>query len=175
MGIRLHMTTSYRVQIDGQTERQNLILKYAPTLYGIRDWSDHLGTKEYMHATLVSASTGFSPFEVDTRRKKCKPLNPLDNPKIYDRRPAWYRRNAKQFHDRPQEITEVVKQHLQDLVKLHNRRISSAHVTQDIDGKHATLAARKVGTFVIIKMINPNVAKLKLPRSMSCLNSMLTC
>ena len=32
IGIRLHMTTSYRAQADGQTERQNLILN---TLYAV--------------------------------------------------------------------------------------------------------------------------------------------
>ncbi|KAJ8576999.1 hypothetical protein ON010_g2208 [Phytophthora cinnamomi] len=38
------------------------------------------------------------------------------------------------------------------------------------EGKRAKLAARKVGPFEIIKMVNPNVAKLHLPRSMKRLN-----
>ncbi|KAJ8577003.1 hypothetical protein ON010_g2207 [Phytophthora cinnamomi] len=79
------MTTSYRAQADGQTERQNLILEDALRCmisYHGRDWSEHLGTIEYAHATLVSASTGLSPFEVDTGRKERNPLNPLDNPNI---------------------------------------------------------------------------------------------
>ena len=37
--------------------------------------------------------------------------------------------------------------------------------------KKAKLAVKKVGPFQIIKMINPNVAKLKLPRNMKRLHS----
>ncbi|DAZ99736.1 TPA: hypothetical protein N0F65_003523, partial [Lagenidium giganteum] len=37
--------------------------------YHGEDWSQHLRTVEYAHSTLVSASTGLSPFEVDTGRR----------------------------------------------------------------------------------------------------------
>ena len=53
---------------------------------------------------------------------------------------------------------------------LDTRRIPAKHVTQDIDGNRAKLAARKVGPFPIIKMVKSNVAQSKLPRSMSRFN-----
>ena len=85
MGIRLHMTTSYRAQADGQTERQNLILEDALRCmisYHGRDWSDYLGTIEYAHSNLVSASTVMSPFEIDTAREERNPLNPPSSPSV---------------------------------------------------------------------------------------------
>ena len=65
MGVKLSMTTAHRAQADGQTERQNFVLEDALRCmisYQGSDWSHYLGTTEYAHATLVSASTGFSPF-----------------------------------------------------------------------------------------------------------------
>ena len=73
MGTKLLMTTSLRAQADGQTERQHLILEDAlrcMVSYHGSDWSDHLSTIEFAHATLVSKSTQLSPFEIETGRKK---------------------------------------------------------------------------------------------------------
>ena len=75
MGVKLSMTTDHRAQPDGQTERQNLVLEdnlRCMISYQGSDWIHLLGAIEYAHATLVSASTGFSPLEVDTRRKEQK-------------------------------------------------------------------------------------------------------
>ena len=38
--------------------------------YHDTDWAEHLGSIEYDHATLVSASIGYSPFEIDTGRNE---------------------------------------------------------------------------------------------------------
>ncbi|CEG35144.1 uncharacterized protein PHALS_13900 [Plasmopara halstedii] len=38
---------------------------------GVRlNWTDYLGTIEYAHSTLIKASKGDSPFEIDTGRKE---------------------------------------------------------------------------------------------------------
>uniref|UniRef100_H3GA32 Chromo domain-containing protein n=1 Tax=Phytophthora ramorum TaxID=164328 RepID=H3GA32_PHYRM len=195
MGISLHMTTSYRAQADGQTERQNLILEDAlrcRVSYHGSDWSEHLGTIEYAHPTLVSASTGMSPFELDTGRKERNPINPLNNPTIVTQMQQGIGEYAKRFQEQRPVIIQQAKTQLRraqerqknyydqkitaitfktgDLVMLDTRRIPSGHVTKDIAGKRAKLAARKVGPYTIERMINPNVAKLNLPRSMRFLN-----
>jgi len=80
MGTRLNMTTAHRAQADGQTERQNLVLKDAlrcMVSYQGKDWVRYLGTIEYAHSTMVSASTGHSPFELDTGRKERHPFGSL--------------------------------------------------------------------------------------------------
>ncbi|KAF0692775.1 Aste57867_16172 [Aphanomyces stellatus] len=76
MGIRQAMTTASRAQADGATERQNRTLEDAlrcQVSYLGQDWVDHLPTIEYAHQGLVQASTGLTPFEVDTGRKLRNP------------------------------------------------------------------------------------------------------
>ena len=72
MGINQAMTTAGSPQAYGATERQNRTLEDAlrcQLSYHGQDWSEHLGTIEYAHQGLVQASTGFTPFKIDTGRK----------------------------------------------------------------------------------------------------------
>ncbi|KAF0775949.1 hypothetical protein AaE_000351 [Aphanomyces astaci] len=72
MDIRQAMNTAGRAQADGATERQNRTLEDAlrcQVSYLGQDWVDHLPTIEYAHQGLVQASTGLTPFKVDTGRK----------------------------------------------------------------------------------------------------------
>ncbi|GMF43854.1 unnamed protein product [Phytophthora fragariaefolia] len=77
LGVKLRMATSYRAQTDGQVERQNRVLEDAlrcmVSLEGT-NWVDVLGTVEYAHATLVSASTKLSPFDIYTGRVARSPV-----------------------------------------------------------------------------------------------------
>ena len=72
MGTKLSMTTAHGAQADGQTERHKFILEDAlrcMVSYHGDDWVTHIGTIIFAHATLVSKSTHFSPFEIDTGRQ----------------------------------------------------------------------------------------------------------
>ena len=57
-----------------------------------------------------------------------------------------------------------------DLVLLDTKNLPLKTVNAHIELKKAKLAAKKVGPFEIISTINPNVAKLKLPRNMKRLH-----
>ena len=46
------------------------------------------------------------------------------------------------------------------------KNLSLETINAHMELKKAKLTAKKVGPFEIIKMINPNVAKLKLPRNL---------
>lgn len=76
MGVNLHMMTAFHAQAVGQTERQYRVLedglRCMVSLHGT-NWSEVLSTGEYAHATLVSASTKMSPFQIDTGRVACTP------------------------------------------------------------------------------------------------------
>ncbi|KAE9333688.1 hypothetical protein PR003_g13902 [Phytophthora rubi] len=75
--VKIRMATSYRAQADGQVDRQNRVLEDAlhcmVSLEGT-NWVDVLGTVEHVHATLVSASTKLSPFEIDIGRVARPPV-----------------------------------------------------------------------------------------------------
>ncbi|KAF1313198.1 Retrotransposon nucleocapsid protein, partial [Globisporangium splendens] len=194
MGIKLSMTTSHRPQADGQTERQNLVVEDALRCmisYQGTDWVQHLGMIEYAHATLISASTGFSPFEIDTGRKERNVWEQTINSKAEERGIAEY---AKIFAEERQKIVELARKNLVkaqetqkkyydrkrrvhqvefkagDLVMLDTSRVSLKHAASETDMKRAKFAARKIGPLEIIRMINPNVAKLKLPAQMKRIN-----
>ncbi|KAE8882895.1 hypothetical protein PF003_g32883 [Phytophthora fragariae] len=195
MGVQLNMTTSYRAQADGQTERQNLVLEDAlrcMVSYHGDDWAAKLGTIEYAHATLVSASTGLSPFEVGTGRKERNPFGTFPTLSTTVQVQQGLSEYANRFKDERDKIIGKAKEHLLkaqasqkkyydqhrsnvqfregDLVMLDTRRIPLKHAAKDIDVKRAKLAARKVGLFVIKRMINDNAARLILPRIMKSLN-----
>ncbi|GMF53547.1 unnamed protein product [Phytophthora fragariaefolia] len=148
MCVQLNMATSYCAQADGQTEHQNLIVEAAlrcmVSCHG-DEWAAKRGTIEYAHPTLVSATTGLSPFEVDTGRKERNPFATF--PTL--------------------STTAQVQQGLSDNVQfnegfgmLDTRRIPLKHAAKDIDVKRAKLAARKVGPLVIMRMINGTAARL---------------
>ncbi|KAF1313758.1 hypothetical protein FI667_g17051, partial [Globisporangium splendens] len=190
------MTTSHRAQADGQTERQNLILEDAlrcMTSYHGRDWSEKLATIEHAHATLTSASTGLSPFEIDTGRKERHPMGLSAASDTNKRKEATdIAEIAKNFHDDREKIIDKAKRQLKqaqefqkryydqkrsndtfktgDLVTLDTRRLPLQHAAQDMEVKRAKLAARKIGPFPIEKMTNDNVARLKLPSRMRRMN-----
>ncbi|TYZ69122.1 hypothetical protein PybrP1_010231, partial [[Pythium] brassicae (nom. inval.)] len=65
------------------------------------DWAEQLGTIEYAHATLVSASTGFSPFEVDTGRKERSAWQSTLDPNTTEKTTAEY---ARVFAEEKQKI-----------------------------------------------------------------------
>ena len=71
----------------------------------------YLGTIEYAHSTLVSASTGMSPFEIDTGRKERNPLNPLRTPSVTTQVHNGIAEYEKHFQNRRQEIIDLATKH----------------------------------------------------------------
>ncbi|GMF25356.1 unnamed protein product [Phytophthora fragariaefolia] len=146
MGVQLNMTSSYRAQADGQTERQNLVLEDAlrgMVSYHGDDWAAKLGTIEYAYATLVSASTGLSPFEFKYN-KDCRLTNRFkDEPdKIIGKaKEHLFKAQAKQKKYYDQHRSNVLFKE-GDLVMLDTRRIPLKPAAKEIDINRAKLAAR---------------------------------
>ncbi|TYZ60744.1 hypothetical protein PybrP1_004931, partial [[Pythium] brassicae (nom. inval.)] len=77
--------------------------------------------------------------------------------------------SQKKYYDEKRRVHQIEFKK-GDLVMLDTKRIPFAHATQGTESRVAKLAARKVGPFEILRMVNPNVAKLKLPKSMKRMN-----
>lgn len=76
-GTKLSMSTHNHPQTDGQTERANRVIEEMLRHYvGIRltDWDAHLTAVEFAYNSSVQASTGYSPFYLNTGRHPTVPM-----------------------------------------------------------------------------------------------------
>ena len=72
------MSTAFRPQTDGQTERVNLVLQEYLRNYvnaDQTDWADHISMAEFSYNNTKHSGTGFSPFMVVSGTE---PLSPID-------------------------------------------------------------------------------------------------
>ena len=72
------MSTAFRPQIDGQTERVNLVLQEYLRNYvnaDQTDWADHISMAEFSYNNTEHSGTRFSPFMVVFGTE---PLSPTD-------------------------------------------------------------------------------------------------
>ena len=193
MGVRQSMTVAHRAQADGQAERQHRTLEDAlrcMVSYHGSDWSEYLGTIEYAHATLVSSSTGLSPFQIDTARQSYHPMT-LDAFQLSEEQLRKSRvEYARQFVEERRKLVQKAQEQLLkaqerqqryynskrtevefklgDFVFLRASKIPVQHLVRD--SLRVKLAPRKIGPFEIVQVINKNAMKLKLPPELSRLH-----
>ena len=77
------MSTAYHPQTDGQTERANRTLEdmlRAYVSYRQTDWDKHLTAAEIAYNNSVQASTGFSPFFLNSGQHPHLPLSAAVQP-----------------------------------------------------------------------------------------------
>ncbi|OWZ18795.1 Gag-pol Polyprotein [Phytophthora megakarya] len=184
MEVKLRMPTAHRAQADGQMERQNRVLgdslRCMTSVHG-SDWVELLGTVEFGHATLISASTGLTPFKIDSGRVARLPSAATNRASKAQPTKAEF---AQQFVERRREIVEQAQQALLDakqkqteyydkrraesdfktgdLVLLKTENLLFKHVAHNTGLTKANLAARLVRPYAIEFMINGNMARLKL-------------
>jgi hypothetical protein len=69
MGLELKMSTSFRLQIDGQAKRENLVIQQFLRNYVVadqQDWVDHLELAEFCYNNLEHSATRANPFQMVT-------------------------------------------------------------------------------------------------------------
>ena len=178
MGTKLAMSTAFHPQTDGQTERANRTLEdmlRAFTSYRQDDWDLQLTAAEFACNNAPNASTGMSPFRINTGRD---PLNPYSSiTKIPDHIPAT--------HDFLEEMSNATKIAHDALVlakanQEKNANKSRRDVQFQIDDQvllssaHINLASqalrpskklqhRFIGPYKIIQKTSPVAYKLDLP------------
>jgi hypothetical protein len=77
MGSKLKMSTSFRPQTDGQTERVNLVIQQFLKNYvaaGQQDWVDHLKLTEFCYNNSKHSATGSTLFQMVTSKSPIVPM-----------------------------------------------------------------------------------------------------
>jgi hypothetical protein len=77
MGSDLKMNTSVHPQIDGQTERVNLVIQQFLRNYVVanqQDWVDHLELTEFCYNNSEHFATGCTPFQMVTGKSPIVPM-----------------------------------------------------------------------------------------------------
>jgi hypothetical protein len=77
MGSELKMSTSFRPQTNGQTEKVNLMIQQFLRNYVVadqQDWVDHLELVEFCYNNSAHSATGFTPFQMVTGKSPIMPM-----------------------------------------------------------------------------------------------------
>ncbi len=77
MGSELKMSTSFRPQTDGQTERVNLVIQQFLRNYVAadqQDWVNHLELAEFCYNNLAHSATESTPFQMVTGKSLIVPM-----------------------------------------------------------------------------------------------------
>jgi hypothetical protein len=83
MGLELKMSTSFRSQTDGQTERVNLVIQQFLRNYvaaNQQDWVDHLELAEFCYNNSKHSTMGATPFQMVMGKSLIVPTTWVEQP-----------------------------------------------------------------------------------------------
>jgi hypothetical protein len=175
----LTMSTAYQPQTDGQTERANRTLEEllrSCINFEQTDWDEHLAAAELAVNNSIQASTGFTPFYLNSGREVVMPLDqavaglrPSPNPEASDRirRLKSDLSRAREHIVRAQQRqAKYADQHRRDVTFTVGDRVllSTEHLKMvGADRRTPKFAAKYFGPFVIKRVVNANAYELDLP------------
>jgi hypothetical protein len=175
-GTKLAMSTAYHPQSDGQTERANRTLEdmlRAYTSYEQDDWDEKLVAAEIAYNNSVQASTGFSPFFLNSGQHPHLPLgaaiseadlsaNPTANQMLTDMNTsiAKAKENIKAAQQRQ---AHYANQHRREVVfKVGDQvLLSTANIRNE--NRAPKLTAKYIGPFAITRVVSDVAYELELP------------
>ena len=180
LGTRLAMSTAYHPQTDGQTERANRTLEdmlRAYVTYRQTDWDQHLTAAEIAYNNSVQASTGFSPFFLNSGQHPHLPLSAAVRPTNQSNNPPAAELLAELYQDLEQATANLTQaqqrqahyadQHRREVVFSVGDQVllSTAHLRNE--ERAPKLAPKFIGPFAVSRVVSSVAYELELPASMS--------
>ena len=181
LGISIASSTAYHPQTDGQTERVNQEMEQYLRLFTNErqnDWDDYLPLGEFSYNNHVHLATQQSPFLLDTGRHPRMGFEPMGQRSEVEA--------VNQFTDRMAKGLEEAKAALakaqDEYARYYNRRRTPAPLFKEGDKvwldasdiqttrPSAKLAHRRLGPYVIEKVVGHGSYRLRLPPSLSRLH-----
>lgn len=183
LGTTLLMSTSNHPQTDGQTENSNKTLETilrSQVSFEQDDWDDHLTAAELAVNNSVNATTGFTPFYLNSGQEARMPLDSAISPlrsvisnataeQTLSRWQAALKQAVINVQAAQQRQAGYADQHRRDVTfKVSDKvLLSSKHLQLLGDAKRSRkLTARFIGPYPITRVINDNAYELELPPSL---------
>ena len=187
-GTRLNKSSANYAQTDGQPERMN---RTTAESLGIlteeqpENWDRYIPAIEFAYNDSVHMATGFTPFELDSGRSPCTPVQ-MVIAGLLPRKALFFKGNPEEPIDATRYFQEFAiqlsrakaslrKAAMEQKIQLDKK--TTFHVFQPGEfvyfenptlGKpeHKTLDARYLGPFEVLKRVGDTSLKLDLPRDM---------
>ncbi|GJU16549.1 putative reverse transcriptase domain-containing protein [Tanacetum coccineum] len=183
LGTRLHMSTAYHPQTDGQSERtiqtlEDMLRAYVMDFGG--SWDTHLPLIEFSYNNSYHTSIKCAPFEALYGRKCRSPViwtkvkkSQLIGPEIVQEtteKIVQIRERLKTARSRQKSYADKRRKPLE--FQVGDRVLLKVSPWKGVVrfGKKGKLAPRYVGPFEIVEHVGPVAYRLKLPQELSCVH-----
>ncbi|KAJ9520381.1 hypothetical protein QJQ45_000131 [Haematococcus lacustris] len=188
-GTHLNMSTANHPQTDGQTERANRTLEDMPRNFVSPhhdDWDQHLTAAEFAYNASVQASTGYSPFRLNSGQEPYTPLT-LATPHVSvlgdnESAAAYVHRMAADLASATHHLVKAQERQttnankkrsdhtfaVGDMVYLaHSFFAHSQPANATADNATRKFLPRQHGPFKVLEIVTPVALKLQFPPAWS--------
>ena len=181
LGTKLAMSTAYHPQTDGQTERANRTLEDMLRAYVSQrqdDWDQHLVAAEIATNNSVHASTGFTPYYLNTGQHPNLPIatavqalttsistnaTSSDLLSTLDTNLQLAKQHLSAAQERQKKFAD---QHRRDVTYRVGDQVLLSTANLAHTDRAPKLMARFIGPFPVVRVVSDTAYELKLPHPM---------